>query len=254
MKLALLSDIHGNAVAFETVLGELANQQIDQIVCFGDAIATGPEPAACVNLLRQYEIPTIMGNADAWLLDPQPNPAASEFHQFIEEVDLWCRDQLSDADLTFVEQFQPTLELSLSAQHTLLAYHGSPRSFNEGIRPDTADETLDELLPAPHVTIMAGGHIHQPFVRRYLDLTILNPGSVGLGYQQVRATKKPFNIGWAEYAVLHVNDGIPHQAGNLNIEFCRVPYSVETLRNVALDSTMPQAERWIDGWSNNNNS
>ncbi|MEM7124686.1 MAG: metallophosphoesterase family protein [Chloroflexota bacterium] len=249
MKLALISDIHGNAVAFNAVLDQLAHQQIDQLICLGDAVATGPQPAECVELLRQNQIPTIMGNADAWLLDPQRNPEASEFHRFIEEIDLWCQEQLNDAALTFIEQFPTTLEYPLSTNHTLLAYHGSPRSFNEGVRPDTPAETLHELLPESYITIMAGGHIHQPFLRRYLDLMILNPGSVGLGYQHERETKKPANIGWAEYAVLEIGPDLPDDPGNLKIEFHRVPYSVEVLGKVARSSSMPGAERWLEGWA-----
>lgn len=249
MRLALISDIHGNAIAFRAVLDQLDRHAIDQIICLGDAIATGPQPAECVELLRQRQIPTIMGNADAWLIDPQRDPDADNFHRFIEEVDLWCRAQLSDADLAFIEQFQPTIEHGLSATHTLLAYHGSPRSFNEAIRAETAADTLDEFLPEAHISIMAGGHIHQPFLRRYLDLTILNPGAVGLGYQHERVTRKPINIGWAEYAILEVKENLPEEAGNLKIVFCRLPYSVEALKKVTRDSTMPQAERWLEGWA-----
>lgn len=248
MQLALISDIHGNAIAFQAVLQQLERKQIDHIICLGDAIATGPQPAECVALLQQHRIPAILGNADAWLLKPQRAPDASEFHRFIEEIDSWCKDQLRPADLSFISEFKPTLEYSLSGYHTLLAYHGSPISFDVGIHPETADAVLDELLPAPHVTVMAGGHTHQPFLRRHLDLTILNPGAIGLGYQHKRATRAPYNIGWAEYAVIEIDSNAPEEEGNLDIEFCRVPYSLAELRRVALESTMPKAERWISGW------
>jgi predicted phosphodiesterase len=59
MRVALISDVHGNVLALEAVLADLAREGIDQIVCLGDTTA------GC---------PVVMGNADAWMLDPRPRP------------------------------------------------------------------------------------------------------------------------------------------------------------------------------------
>ena len=68
MKIAIISDIHGNAFALDTVLGDLKREPVDQIVCLGDAIQGGAQPAQTVARLRELGCPVVMGNADAWLL------------------------------------------------------------------------------------------------------------------------------------------------------------------------------------------
>ena len=243
MKIALISDVHGNYLAFQTVMDQIDAEGVDQILCLGDVIATGPQPAECVELLQTLNIPTVMGNADAWLLAPRRDPEAREFIRFIEEVDLWCREQLSAAARDFIAAFQPTLEIPLSAHKRLLAFHGSPRSFTEQLTATTPDATLAELLPDPSVIIMAGGHTHQQLLRRYRDIVLLNPGSVGLGYERDRSSGEPHNVGWAEYAI------IENKNGALRIDLRRLPYNVDKLKAIALASGMPQAKRWSDGWS-----
>ena len=68
MKIAVISDIHGNAFALDKVMTDLQGEAVDQIVCLGDAIQGGPQPAETVARLRQIGCPVVMGNADAWLL------------------------------------------------------------------------------------------------------------------------------------------------------------------------------------------
>ena len=70
MKLAILSDIHGNLTAFEAVLAELEREQITHIVCLGDVAVMGSQPARVIDRLNDLRIPVVMGNTDAWLLEP----------------------------------------------------------------------------------------------------------------------------------------------------------------------------------------
>jgi predicted phosphodiesterase len=67
-RVALLADIHGNAVALEAVLRELERQRIDQVIRLGDVFATGPQPQAVLASMRRLGCPVVMGNADAWCL------------------------------------------------------------------------------------------------------------------------------------------------------------------------------------------
>jgi predicted phosphodiesterase len=72
MRTALVSDIHGNTVALDAALADLKAHPVDQVVCLGDAIQGGPQPAGVVARLRELGWPVIMGNADAWLLSGVP--------------------------------------------------------------------------------------------------------------------------------------------------------------------------------------
>lgn len=113
MRIAIISDIHGNAVALDTVLAELESEQPDRIICLGDVAATGPQPREAVERLRELGCPTVMGNADASLLDPQVGGSADPDTQKIEEIDLWCAKQLSATDLDYLRGLRPTVEASL---------------------------------------------------------------------------------------------------------------------------------------------
>lgn len=68
MKIAIISDIHGNCVALDTVLNDINGMEVDRIVCLGDAVQGGPQPAEVVTRLRELDCPVVMGNADDWLI------------------------------------------------------------------------------------------------------------------------------------------------------------------------------------------
>jgi len=96
MRIALLADIHGNLVALETVLHEIAQESVDQIVCLGDVGALGPQPHEVITCLRQSHCPVILGNTDAWLLSP-PGAKTSD-SETIRTITSWCAEQLTPED------------------------------------------------------------------------------------------------------------------------------------------------------------
>ncbi|HMQ32568.1 MAG TPA: metallophosphoesterase family protein [Chloroflexaceae bacterium] len=68
MRVAVFSDIHGNAVALEAVLADCEARGAERLLCLGDAVQGGPQPAEMVARLRALGCPVVMGNADVWLL------------------------------------------------------------------------------------------------------------------------------------------------------------------------------------------
>ncbi len=240
MRIAVLSDIHGNAVALDAVLADLHQRGIDQIVCLGDAIQGGPQPVAVLNQLRDMGCPVVMGNADAWLLsgiDHDDEPLSAEEIQRLEEVRLWSLAQLSADDQAFIAGFQPTVEIALSPQRRLLCFHGSPASFNDIILPTTPDETFLGLLGAYAPQILAGGHTHTQQIRRLgsSEGFFFNPGSVGLVYRPLPPAAPVRFDPWAEYAILSV------ETNRIALEFCRVPFDVDALLAAYRSSGRPYA-------------
>ena len=69
MRVALISDIHGNEVALRAVLEEIESEGIEQIVCLGDVATLGPRPGRVIDLIEGLDCPCIMGNHDEFLLD-----------------------------------------------------------------------------------------------------------------------------------------------------------------------------------------
>ncbi len=243
MRLVIISDIHGNLPALEAVLRELEAEPPDQFICLGDVAATGPQPDEVLAQLRSLDCPVVLGNTDAYLLDPQPTQGAEEDVRKVEEIDRWCATQLSPANLQYLGTFRPTITVHLEEGSRLLCYHGSPRSYHEVIAATTPDEDLLPMFGDKQATVMAGGHWHFQMLRRYGAGILLNPGSVGLTYDilpsgSVRVPAR------AEYALLTSDDGA------LRIELRRVPYEQGATVRAMFDRGMPHAGWWSAGWDN----
>lgn len=242
-RVALLADIHGNAVALGAVLRDLERQRIDQVVCLGDVFATGPQPRAALAALRRLGCPVVMGNADVWLLDPAPAAGDDDGRRWLA-IDAWCLGQLGADDLAFVRTFRPTVELALGDGQTVLCFHGSPRSNRESLRAAAPEAELARALGGAEATVLAGGHTHEPLLRRVGRSLLVNPGSIGLPFERPTAGANDVgrNPPWGEYAIVAID------AGHLEVGFRRVPLDVDAVIAAALDSGMPEAAWWAEGW------
>jgi putative phosphoesterase len=234
MRIAVISDVHGNLIGLDAALADLQAQPADQIVFLGDMIQGGPQPAEVVARLRELACPVVMGNADAWLLSGQATGAEPTTERQLA-VREWQLARLTADDRRAIERFQPTVELDLGGR-TLLCFHGSPASFDEIILPTTPEEEFQRMLGPFAPAIMCGGHTHLQQVRRLGDTLFFNPGSAGFAYSHQQPEQGFKADAWAEYAVL------TYQDGRIGLEFRRVPYSPEALMQVYLASGRPYAE------------
>jgi predicted phosphodiesterase len=242
MRIAVISDIHGNAVALDAVLSDLQREPTDHVVCLGDAIQGGPQPAEVVAQLRALACPVVMGNADAWLLSgvaTGEEPVTSEQ----EAVRQWSLSRLSDADREYIAGFTPTVAISLPGEKTLLAFHGSPVSFDDILLPETPQEDFVRIYGPFAPAILTGGHTHLQHLRRLGETFYFNPGSVGVVYDRHQPEPQgpggvPHLDPWAEYAVLEVTED------RIALTFRRVPYHAKSLIQAALQSGRPFADRY----------
>jgi predicted phosphodiesterase len=242
MRIAIISDIHGNCVALDAVLNNIKQAGVDQIVCLGDAVQGGPQPAEVVSRLRELGCPVVMGNADDWLLtgiDSGAENIPEERLARMDKVRDWQLTKLSEDDLDFIRAFQPTVQMKLDDEHTLLCYHGSPKSFDHVILPQTPDEEARGYLEPQDNTIYTGGHTHMQFIRHFGRTFHFNPGSVGVAYRHDQPDEYFRLDRWAEYALLSSRDG------NLSLEFRRIPFDVQLLVSVYKSSGRPFAEASI---------
>ena len=212
--LALVSDIHGNDAALAAVVAELERLGIERVVCLGDVAQDGPQPAEVLDRLTGLGWPVILGNADAFLLEvPTDSPEPLTEAQ-LERRD-WTLTQLSPAHLDQIRAFVPTLDVEVDGV-TLRAFHGSPRSYDDVVLPDTPDAQAERLLGGSGVDLLAGGHTHLQWTRYVDGALYVNPGSVGLAYDRFDDEAVPTTI--AEYAI--VTGG--------SVEFRRTPWQNES--------------------------
>ena len=244
MKIIVMSDIHGNAFALATLLPEFRAEAADQIVCLGDAIQGGAQPAETVALLREIGCPVVMGNADAWMLTGEETDGGTipESRKIrLNAVRDWSLEKLSDADKDFIAGFQPTVEIPLGGGRNLLCFHGSPTSFDDILLPSTPNEDFDRQLAPYQPHILTGGHTHMQQIRRIGtgESFFFNPGSVGFAYTHYQPDGSFRADAWAEYAVLTVN------GGRIGLEFRRVPYDPAIVIDIYRSSGRPHADEAI---------
>jgi predicted phosphodiesterase len=239
MRLGLIADIHGSLVAFEQVLAELRRERIDQIVCLGD-VAVGPQPVECLERLQALGCATVMGNWDACMLGAEPH-VDGELAEMLLDACTWSTAQVSSAHKELMRSFQDTIEVRLDDGMTLLAFHGSPRSFNDEIHATTPDDEVESMLDGHEADIYAGAHTHFQMFRRFRERVVVNVGSVGQRFRRRQAGIMRLSP-WADYCVVECRDG------NLVVEVRRTPLDVQALTNAVRTSGMPDADRWADLW------
>lgn len=238
MRIALISDIHGNELALDAVLRDIEESQVDGIVCLGDVATLGPRPNAVLAKLRALSCPCILGNHDAFMLEPELIHAYSPPPIIVRAVE-WCREQLSEDELQFLRSFAPTLELPLDAQMTLFLFHGTPQSHMTDLLATTAPDALDRMLDGREATVMAGGHTHIQMLRQHRGTLLVNPGSVGLPFKEYAGGQAPMVMPYAEYALVEANDGM------LGVTLRRLPLDKSALREAARASDNPMRDELV---------
>jgi putative phosphoesterase len=187
MRIALISDIHGNAAALEAALAQIEGAAPDRIVVLGDLVLNGPSPVEAVEAVMALEAAgalVIAGNTDIAVADgdytaafpwldevPAGHKAASE----------WAREQLRDEQLEYLRRLPAERRLGVGDE-LILACHASPGSQTSGLPPD-----LDPALTVQRVTrtdarVICCGHTHLADVRELGRKLLVNPGSCGYAF------------------------------------------------------------------------
>lgn len=236
MRIAVIADIHGNCVALDAVLADLESQDVDQMVCLGDAIQGGSQPAEVVARLRELGCPVVYGNADAFLLTGSGEEQVTAQQLAVQQ---WSLAQLSEVDRAFIAAFKPTVAVSLPGNRRLLCFHGSPTSFHDVIFPETPEEQVRGLLGTYLPAILTGGHTHLQQLRRLDDSLFFNPGSVGYVYNTRQPGGSMHADPWAEYAIVSADDA------RFSIEFCRITFDIAAWTRTTLASGIPGAATMV---------
>jgi predicted phosphodiesterase len=241
MRTAVVSDVHGNGVALEALLEDLSRRPVDQVVALGDMLQGGPQPAEVYDRFSALGWPVVLGNADAFLLDPESGMETPSPPQL--EMRAWSVERLGPERLAAVAEFAPTVSAELGGGRKLLAFHGSPTSYDDFLFPSTPEGVFRELVAGADASVLAGGHIHLQFLRRIGDAVFVNPGSVGLSYDHEQTGDGMQADPWAAYAVIET-DG----TGAVEVAFRRVPFDPAAASAAVLASGMPFAEDVAARW------
>ena len=173
MRVAIVSDIHGNLMALDAVVADIERQGVDEVWCGGDIGWAGPWASDCIARVREYGWPTVRGNADVWITGDPQTVTDPERRANFEEI---ARQHAISEDHA---RWLLGLPLGHSGPGSLLMVHGTPESPFDAPGPDSPSATFESF--EGKASLIVFGHVHRAFSKRLRDGTlVVNSGSVGL--------------------------------------------------------------------------
>lgn len=178
MRIAILSDIHGNLVGLDACLADLhAQGGADVIVAAGDLCLDGPKPKRVLQRLQEIGAKCVRGNTERFICDP--DSALSELSEADRKQISWARSEIGEKWLAWLAQL-PFSQRFGEPENELLVVHANPSSDNEHLWPDADDATLERLIGDEKAAVIAFGHLHLPYVRVWRGKVLVNVASAGL--------------------------------------------------------------------------
>lgn len=182
MRIAVLSDVHGNLHALQAVWRDLEAQAPDAVYCLGDLVGYGAFPNEVIQFIRRHNLPTVMGNYDEGVgfdlddcgcaySDPQDDARGKQSLR-------WSREHTTAENKAFLQSLPRQLRIRTPA-HELLLVHGSPRKINEYLYEDRPEATFRRVAGLVDAGILFFGHTHLPYQKQVDGIWFVNTGTVG---------------------------------------------------------------------------
>jgi putative phosphoesterase len=217
MRIAVITDIHGNLPALEAALAAIDAIGADDVYCGGDLVGYGPHPNAVCALIEDRGISTIYGNYDYAIgreltdcgcayITPHDRALGQE------SVD-WTLAHTNERSKAFMRGLPFDLRVAMGDQRIRLV-HGSPRKVNEYLFEDKPESLYNRLAASADCDVLVFGHTHKPWIRTYADVQFVNCGSVG---------KPKDGDPRAAFALLELVDG------RVEASIERVPYDAQAV-------------------------
>ncbi|PYU44559.1 MAG: hypothetical protein DMG54_08710 [Acidobacteria bacterium] len=184
MRVAIVSDLHGNRRAFEAVLDDLQQVAPDVILHGGDLAAGGAHPADIIDQVRSLGWPGVRGNTDEMLWSPESLAEYAAANPKIERLLAMVQETIPPTLASIGEERLRWLE-GLPAMHSQEGFslvHASPNDLWRAPMANARDEELQTTYASLGAPIVVYGHIHCPYVRRLDRMTVVNTGSVSQSY------------------------------------------------------------------------
>lgn len=228
MRIAVISDIHGNQLALEAVLRDLEQQpRCDQLVIAGDLCLNGPRPREVLQTVRDLRCPVIQGNVDLETVNQAPEKGEKK-----RNTVSWTREQIGQSGIDFLASLPFSYRATNPAGRDLLIVHANPLNLEDALFPNADDETLERLLGEldTQVGALAFGHLHIAYTRRWRGLQLADVASCGIPRDEdLRAA----------YGIL------AWQNEQWEAEIRRVPYDVQAAVKQIKSCGMPNADKRV---------
>lgn len=227
MRVAIVSDVHGNLTAFDAVVADIRRRAPDLVLHGGDLALMGAQPAEVVDRVRELGWQGVVGNTDEVLWRPQEQARqerraptlAALLRLIFQEYAPATRALLGEERVAWLRRLPARRRVE-----DLVLVHASPCDLWRAPMPDAEDDELLATYRPLDAATAVYGHIHRPYTRELARLTVANTGSAGMPWD-----------GDARASYLLLEDGRPR--------LVRVEYDVEREAAVLLGSGYPDVSR-----------
>lgn len=232
MKIAVLSDVHGNEIALDYIIEDMKHQNISKSIILGDVVIKGPMPLEVIRKLQKLEIlGWIKGNTDMWFeeieADWKPSSAnEQELYQYYK----YAKDNLNTNIISFIKNlpFSHTLEINKTK---ILCVHGSPKSATQQMDGSIPEDEIRQAIIDVTENIILCGHTHCPFIGELDEKKLFNVGGVGISFDGDNR---------ASYGILDCSEN------GIELVIRRIEYPVNELLRLAKEKNFPNFDAYAN--------
>ena len=243
MKIAIISDIHGNLEALKTTLEDIQKRKIDKIFCLGDTIMKGHHSEECVKLVRENCDVVIRGNCDTVFDDVVTESIHNIPVEVLQQRIDYCKEVISEESKEYLRNLPFCYEFYMSGRLIRL-FHATPGDIYGYVgNIDKLDNLYSLFLPSKYTSnkicdVVIYGHIHTQYMQKIYNRTIINVGSVGNSLDVIRNSEKDGNnknTTCADYLVINGKYNFKDYA-DLSFEFINLEYDIDKELNSNTDN------------------
>lgn len=234
MRIAIISDIHGNLEALKTTLEDIKKRNVDKIICLGDIVSKGVHLKECIKLVRENCDIILQGNTDEHF--SKEHPDLSIYPDYEQTRIKWHNSILTDEDREFLQSLPYSYEFYMSGSLVRL-FHATPYENNKAVLVlDSIPKKYEMFLPSEKTIsqevadVVIYGHIHHPFLDKLYNKTLINIGSVGNSFDAIRNENKDSNVletTRSNYLIIEGELDSKEYTSDISFQFVRVPYDIK---------------------------
>ena len=234
MKIAIISDIHGNLEALRATIQDIQKRNVDKIICLGHIIAKGIHSKECIKIIKEKCTTVIQGNCDEYFSKEYKN-----FNQFDEQEQKrikWNQSLIGKEEREYLLNLPFCYEFYMSGSLVRL-FHATPIANDKAItNMDKIETKYQMFLPSEKTQsksiadVVIYGHIHHPYMDKMYNKTIINVGSVGNSFDVIRNKEKDSNVletTKSNYLILEGEYGSKQYISDISFQFIKVPYDID---------------------------
>lgn len=233
MKIAVISDIHGNLEALKETIKDIERRKVEQIVCLGDIVGKGAYPNECIEIVRKYCDVVIQGNCDRHFTSEHN---FEELNEIERERIQWNQKVLTKESKEFLRNLPYCYETYISGS-LIRMFHATPERDNKAvINQDSIQTKYEMFLPSEKTIsqkdadVVIYGHIHHQYMDVLYNKTLINVGSVGNAFNTIRNPNKDSDTREttrANYLIIEGEKENTEYGNNISFNFIKVSYDID---------------------------